>query len=235
MADAQKLEIRPRTVLGKQVGALRREGRLPGVIYGGHTDSTPVDLDAHAFELSFRRWGTTTLLSLTGLGSEVSALVNGVSRSPRTGKILHVDFVRVSLTEKTHADVPLHFGGDSPAVKTHGAVLVHGLEHVRVEAFPQDMPHRIEVDLSKVEQVDDTVHIRDLVVDTTKVLILNDADEMVAKAVAARVEEVAPVVAEAVEGEAVEEAEAEAAPAAGAAKGGAPAKPAAPKGGEAKS
>jgi len=239
MADAQKLEIRPRTVLGKQVGALRRDGRLPGVIFGGHADSTPVDTDAHAFELSFRRWGTTTLLSLTGLGSEVSALVNGVSRNPRTGKLIHVDFVRVSLDEKTHADVPLHFGGDSPAVKTHGAVLVHGLEHVRVEAFPQDMPHRIEVDLSKIEQVDDTVHVRDLMVDSTKVLILNDADEMVAKATAARVEEAAPVVAEAVEGEAVEDADTEAAPAAGAAKGGAPAKgapaKAAPaKGGEAK-
>jgi large subunit ribosomal protein L25 len=235
MAEAQKLEIRPRTVLGKQVGALRREGRLPGVIFGGHADSTPVDTDAHAFALAFRRWGTTTLLSLTGLESEVAALVNGVSRDPRTGKLLHVDFIRVSLTEKTHADVPLHFGGESPAVKTHGAILVHGLEHVRVEAFPQDMPHRIEVDLSKIEQVDDTVHVRDLVVDTSKVVILNDADEMVAKAVAARVEEEAPVVAEVAEGEAAEgEADAEAAPAAGAAKGGAPPKAAAAKGGEAK-
>ena len=234
MADAQKLEIRPRTVFGKHVGALRREGRLPGVIFGGHADSTPVDLDAHAFALAFRRWGTTTLLSLTGLEREVAALVNGVSRDPRTGKLLHVDFIRVSLTERTHADVPLHFGGESPAVKTHGAILVHGLEHVRVEAFPQDMPNRIEVDLSKIEQVDDTVHVRDLVVDTSKVVILNDADEMVAKAVAARVEEVAPVVAAAVEDEAAVEVDAEAAPAAGAAKGGAPAKAATAKGGEAK-
>ena len=233
MADAQKLEIRPRTVLGKHVGALRREGRLPGVIFGGHADSTPVDTDAHAFELAFRRWGTTTLLSLTGLETEVPALVNGVSRDPRSGKLLHVDFVRVSLTEKTHADVPLHFGGESPAVKTHGAILVHGLEHVRVEAFPQDMPHRLEVDISKIEQVDDTVHVRDLVVDTSKVLILNEADEMIAKAVAARVEEEAPAVAAPAESEAAE-GEAEEAPAAGAAKGAAPAKAAGGKG-EAKS
>jgi len=233
MADAQKLEIRPRTVLGKHVGALRREGRLPGVIFGGHADSTPVDTDAHAFELAFRRWGTTTLLSLTGLETEVPALVNGVSRDPRSGKLLHVDFVRVSLTEKTHADVPLHFGGESPAVKTHGAILVHGLEHVRVEAFPQDMPHRLEVDISKIEQIDDTVHVRDLVVDTSKVLILNEADEMIAKAVAARVEEEAPAVAAPAESEAAE-GEAEEAPAAGAAKGAVPAKAAGGKG-EAKS
>lgn len=229
MADAQKLEIRPRTVLGKHVGALRREGRLPGVIFGGHADSTPVDTDAHAFELAFRRWGTTTLLSLTGLEAEVPALVNGVSRDPRSGKLLHVDFVRVSLTEKTHADVPLHFGGESPAVKTHGAILVHGLEHVRVEAFPQDMPHRLEVDISKIEQIDDTVHVRDLVVDTSKVLILNEADEMIAKAVAARVEEEAPAAAAVADGEAAE-GEGEEAPATGAAKGAAPAKAAGGKG-----
>ena len=235
MADAQKLEIRPRTVLGKHVGALRRAGRLPGVIFGGHADSTPVDTDAHAFELAFRRWGTTTLLSLTGLQSDVSALVNGVSRDPRTGKLLHVDFVRVSLTEKTHADVPLHFGGESPAVKTHGAILVHGLEHVRVEAFPQDMPHRLEVDISKIEQIDDTVHVRDLVVDASKVVILNEPDEMIAKAVAARVEEEAPAAAVAAESEPAED-EAEETPAAGATKGTAPAKAAAGKGdkGEAK-
>jgi len=235
MADAQKLEIRPRTVLGKHVGALRRAGRLPGVIFGGHADSTPVDTDAHAFELAFRRWGTTTLLSLTGLQSDVSALVNGVSRDPRTGKLLHVDFLRVSLTEKTHADVPLHFGGESPAVKTHGAILVHGLEHVRVEAFPQDMPHRLEVDISKIEQIDDTVHVRDLVVDASKVVILNEPDEMIAKAVAARVEEEAPAAAVAAESEPAED-EAEETPAAGATKGAAPAKAAAGKGdkGEAK-
>ena len=67
MADAQKLTVRPRTVLGKKVGRLRREGRLPAVISGGRADSVPVDTDQHAFELGFRSFGQTTLLSLQGL------------------------------------------------------------------------------------------------------------------------------------------------------------------------
>ncbi|MBI3522841.1 MAG: 50S ribosomal protein L25 [Chloroflexi bacterium] len=222
MAEAQKLSVRSRVVLGKQVSRLRRDGKLPGVIFGGRADSTPVETDTHVFELGYRRWGNTTLLSLEGLSSEgVPALINGVSRDPRTGKLLHVDFARVSLTEKTHADVPLHFSGESPAVKTLGGVLVHALDHVRVEAFPQDMPRRLEVDLSKIEQLEDTFHVRDLVYDATTVRILNDLDDLVARAVLVKAEaEPTPVAAEAAEGEVAAEGEA-------AAEGAAPAKGAA--------
>ncbi|HEV2251310.1 MAG TPA: 50S ribosomal protein L25 [Candidatus Limnocylindria bacterium] len=240
MAEAPKLEVRPRTVLGKKVGALRREGRLPGVIFGGHADSTPVETDTGIFQKGYRRWGQTTLLSLTGVdGGEVPVLVHGVSREPRTGSLLHVDFVRVSLTEKTHAEVPLHFIGESPAVRTHGGVMVHALGEVRIEAFPQDIPHQIDVDVSKIEQIEDTLYVRDLVVDTSKIEIQNDGDQVVAKAVAPRAEEEVVKPAAAAEGEVAEgeaaavegaaPAAAGAAPAAGAAaKGGAPAAKAAP-------
>ena len=240
MAETPKLEVRPRTVLGKKVGALRREGRLPGVIFGGHADSTPVETNTSTFQKGYRRWGQTTLLSLTGLdGGEVPVLVHDVSREPRTGSLLHVDFARVSLTEKTHAVVPLHFTGESPAVRTHGGVMVHALSEVRIEAFPQDIPHQVDVDLAKIEQIEDTLYVRDLVVDSSKIEILNDGDQVVAKAVAPRAEEeVKPAAVaaegEAVEGEAAEEGAAPAAagvaPAAGApaAKGAAPAAKGAP-------
>ena len=223
MAEAQKLSVRPRTVLGKKVGRLRREGRLPGVIFGGHADSVPVDTDQRAFELGFRSFGQTTLLSLEGLdGGEVPALVHSVARNPRTGRMIHVDFSRVSLTEKTNAEVPLHFTGESAAVKLGEAVLLHAMDHVRIEAFPQDIPRRIDVDLSPLQQLDDAIHVRDLVVDTQIVEILNDPDELVVKAGAVKVE-AAPVAAAAPaegEGEAEEGAETEegdeAKPAAGA-------------------
>ncbi|MEA2661537.1 MAG: large subunit ribosomal protein [Chloroflexota bacterium] len=240
MAEAPKLVVRPRTVLGKKVGALRREGRLPAVIFGGHAASTPVETDTSTFQKGYRRWGQTTLLSLTGLdGGEVPVLVHDVSREPRTGSLLHVDFARVSLTEKTHAEVPLHFSGESPAVRTHGGVMVHALSEVRIEAFPQDIPHQIEVDLSKIEQIEDTLYVRDLVVDASKIEILNDGDQVIAKAVAPRAEEeVKPaavaegeaVEGEAAEGEAAPAAAGAAAPAAGAAapKGAAPAAKGAP-------
>jgi large subunit ribosomal protein L25 len=220
VAEAQKLSVRPRQVLGKKVNTLRRQGLLPGVVFGGHADSTPVETDQHTFELSYRRWGNTTLLSLTGLdGGEVPALIYDVSRDPVSGRMLHVDFARVSLTEKTHADVPLHFVKESPAVRTLGAVLLHARSEVSVEAFPQDIPHAIEVDLSGLLEIDDAIFVRDLVIDATKVTIENDPDELVVKAVPVKVEEEKPAeVAVPVEGEAaVEGEEGEAvAPAAGA-------------------
>ena len=242
MAEAQNLAVRPRTVLGKKVSTLRRQGILPGVIFGGHADSLPIETDLHAFEQRYRRWGNTTLLSLSGIdGGEVSALVYDVSRDPVTGRMLHVDFTRVSLTEKTRADVPLHFVKESPAVRTLGAVLLHALSEVTVEAFPQDIPRAIEVDLSGLQEIDDAIFVRDLVVDATTVRITNDPDELVVKAMPVKIEEEtkpteAAVPAEgevAAEGEAAEGAtppatgaEAAKAPAAEGAKASAAAKPA---------
>jgi len=229
VAEAQKLNVRPREVLGKKVNGLRRKGLLPGVVFGGRADSTPVETDQHAFELSYRRWGNTTLLSLTGLdGGEVPALIYDVSRDPVTGRMLHVDFARVSLTEKTHADVPLHFVNESPAVRTLGAVLLHARSEVSVEAFPQDIPHSIEVDLSGLLEIDDAIYVRDLKVDATLIQIENDPDELVVKAVPVKVEEEKPAEAAVpAEGEAAAEGEVAegAAPAAAGAEG---AKPAAP-------
>ena len=242
MAEAQNLAVRPRTVLGKKVSTLRRQGILPGVIFGGHADSLPIETDLHAFEQRYRRWGNTTLLSLSGIdGGEVSALVYDVSRDPVTGRMLHVDFTRVSLTEKTRANVPLHFVKESPAVRTLGAVLLHALSEVTVEAFPQDIPRAIEVDLSGLQEIDDAIFVRDLVVDATTVRITNDPDELVVKAMPVKIEEEAKPAEAAVpaegevaaEGEAAEGAtppttgaEAAKAPAAEGAKASAAAKPA---------
>ena len=249
MADAQKIAIRARTIVGKKVSRLRREGVLPGVVFGGHKDSTPVETDLKDFERGYRRWGNTTLLTLTGLDGDQPALIHDVSRSTLTGQLLHVDFQRVSLTEKVHAQVPLHFVGESPAVKG-GGVLVHAMSEVNVEAFPQDIPHALEVDLSKLLEIDDSLYVRDLIVDTTKVEIVDDTDNLVVRVVPVRVEEEAPAPAAAAvaaegaeaavpaEGEAAAPAAPGAAPAAGAkpAPGAAPAagaKPAAPAKGEA--
>ena len=235
MAEAQKLAVRTRAVLGKKVNTLRRRGVLPGVVFGGDADSTPLETDMHAFELSYRRWGNTTLLSLTGLdGGEVPALIHDVSRDPVTGRMLHVDFARVSLTEKTHADVPLHFVKESPAVRGLGAVLLHALSDVTIEAFPQDIPRSIDVDLSGLLEIDDAIFVRDLVIDATTLRVLNDPDVLVVKAVPVKVEE-EPKAAEAAvpaEGEAAAEGETAAAPAAAGAEGAKPAAGAeAPKGG----
>lgn len=226
----QRLELRSRSLLGRKVGRLRREGQVPAVIFG-HGDSIAVQVDAHTFEKGYRRWGQTTLLTLTGIDGDIPALVHDVTRNPRTGGLVHIDFFRVSLTEKTTTEVPLHFFGESLAVKNEHGVLIHPVTSVRVEALPQDIPHRIEVDLSRLATMDDEITIKDLAVDHDKIRLVDDPDELVAKVVPQRAEEVAPAPAAAevvaVEGEAAEGAT-PAAPAAGTAPAGAA--PAAAKG-----
>ena len=223
------MTIRSRAVTGKKVARLRRAGVLPGVVFGGHKDSTPVETDMKEFERGYRRWGTTTLLTLTGLEAEQPALIHEVSRSTLTGKLLHVDFQRVSLTEKVHAEVPIHFAGESPAVKG-GGVLVHAISEIQVEAFPQDIPHNIEVDLTTLLEIDDSIYIRDLQYDTTKFKILDEEDEIIVRVVPVRVEEEPTPAAAAVpaEGEVAAEGAAPAEGAEGAAAPAAGAKPGAP-------
>lgn len=198
----ERLRVEPRGILGKRVRQLRRKGVLPAVIFG-HGDSLPVQVDTHEFELGYRRWGRTTLITLTGIDGDIPALVQNVSRDPRSGRLIHADFFRVSLTEAVHATVPLRFVGEPPAVKNLGGILFHQMSEVRVDALPQDIPHRIDIDLSRLETLDDAVHVRDLVVDGAKLKLLDDPDELVVKVVAARVEEVpAPAPAPAAEAEA---------------------------------
>jgi large subunit ribosomal protein L25 len=223
LADIQKIAVRARDVTGKKVKRLRRDGVLPGVVFGLHKDSANVQVDLREFEKGYRRWGNTTLVTLEGLtDGEQPALIHEVTRSTLNGQLLHVDFLRVSLTEKVHADVPIHFVGESPAVKG-GAVLVHAKSEVGVEAFPQDIPHAIEVDISGLLEIDDSIYVRDLKVDTTKVEIQDDGDDLLVRVVPVRIEEEAPApaaaAAEGAEGEeGAEAAEGEgAAPAAGAA------------------
>lgn len=224
MADTQKIAVRAREITGKKVSRLRREGVLPGVVFGLHRDSANVQTDLREFERGYRRWGNTTLVTLEGLADgEQPVLIHDVTRSTLTGQLLHVDFLRVSLTEKVHAEVPIHFVGESPAVKGGGGVLVHAKSQINVEAFPQDIPHAIEVDLAKLLEIDDSIYVRDLTVDTSKVEVQDDGDELVVRVVPVRVEEEAPApAAAAAEGEegaeGAEPAEGEAAaPAAGAA------------------
>jgi large subunit ribosomal protein L25 len=121
-----------------------------------------------------------------------------------------------------------------------GGVLVHAMSEVNVEAFPQDIPHSIDVDLAKLVEIDDSLYVRDLVVDSSKVKLIDDGDELLVRVVPVRVEEEAKPAAAAAEGAEAAEGEAapaagEAAPAAGAAKPGAAPAPgaAAPKPGAA--
>jgi large subunit ribosomal protein L25 len=191
--DQVVLTAEKRDVVGKQVKAMRRAGRLPAVIYGRHTDPISVSLDAHSASLVLGRLTSSSLVTINLDGKEYPALVREKQRDYIKNRLLHVDFLTVSLTETLHASVAVNLVGVSVAVKDYNAVLVTNLQSLEVECLPTDLPERIDVDISVLARPGDGIRVRDVKV-SDKVRLLDDPDTMVAVATFAKVEEEAAVV-----------------------------------------
>jgi large subunit ribosomal protein L25 len=175
-------------VVGKQVKAMRREGKLPAVIYGRHNEPIIISLDSHTASLALGRLSSSSLVTIDVDGTEYATLVREKQRDYIKNRILHVDFLAVSQDETLTATVSLHFIGVSIAVKDYNAVLVHNLEELEVECLPADLPERIDVDISVLSRIGDGIRVRDIKV-SDKVRILENPDTMIAVATAPKVEE----------------------------------------------
>jgi large subunit ribosomal protein L25 len=215
--DRPALAATRREITGKKVAAIRRDGRLPGVVFGRGLSSESVSVDAHEFEQLRRHAGANTLIDLSIDGEKgAPVLVHGVQLHRVTQRPLHADLFVVRMTEELTVDVPLVPEGESEAINTQGGTLLHVTEHVRVRALPDHLPQSIHYSIASLATFDDLIHVSDLEIPSDATL-LNDPSEIVAKVLPPRVEEV-PEPVEAAEGEAAEgEAEGEGA------EGGAPA------------
>jgi large subunit ribosomal protein L25 len=188
------LKLEPRADRGRHLQALRRQGRLPGVVYGHNVDAVTVVVDGREFIKAFQKVGRNQLVDLQ-LGDEPvrKALIREVQRSPRHGDLLHVDFYQVNLTEKIESEVPIELEGAVELVSKGEADLQRGLHVLKVECLPTDLPPVITVDISTMKEIDDEIRVKDLPV-PPGCEILDDPDDLVVKVAAHRevVEEVAP-------------------------------------------
>jgi len=164
MPDTTVLEIAPRKELRKQNRGLRARGQVPGIIYGHRVDPVSVALPRREFERAFHKVGRTQLLDLKidGEGGSRKVLVREVQYDPRANVVLHVDFYQVNLKEKITADVPVVLVGESPAVQRRDGELQQNVNSLRVSCLPADIPEHIEVDVSGLEAVDDSIRLWDL-------------------------------------------------------------------------
>ncbi|HEY7832719.1 MAG TPA: 50S ribosomal protein L25 [Ktedonobacterales bacterium] len=194
MADEVTLLVRPRTTLGKQVRRLRREGVIPANIFGRGQDSRAVEMEAIDLKRLLAKHAGTRIVQLQLDGTQEAVLIRHVQHDPRTGAVQHVDFLHVDMREKIRARVPVRLTGEAPAVKQLGGVLLHVSDTVEVECLPSDLPERLELDVGGLENLDDTLYVRDLSA-PAGVVILADADETVAKVTASRMAAVAEAAA----------------------------------------
>ena len=182
------LEAKKRTRIGKKVKALRREGGLPAIIYGGNVTPIPITLDAHDARLVLSGVTSSHMIVIDVDGDRLNVLVRDRQREPIRGHLLHVDFLAVSLTETLRTNVMVELVGDSPAVKEYGFNLVSGLEALEVESLPQNLPERFVVDVSILREIGDAIYVRDLEL-PSDVEILTDPDEVLAIVTAPAAEE----------------------------------------------
>jgi large subunit ribosomal protein L25 len=175
--ERASLKAELRTIRGKQVGALRRTGKLPGVIYGHNVESTAITMDLHDASKLLAGRTASSLVTIDLEGKQISVLVREKQRDFIRGTLLHVDFQAVSLSEKIRAKVGVILHGVSPAVKDFNAIVVNGLQELEVEALPQDLPEQFILDISILKQIGDGLYVRDITV-SDKVQILDGPDEM---------------------------------------------------------
>ncbi|MGQ9516385.1 MAG: 50S ribosomal protein L25 [Anaerolineae bacterium] len=185
-----ELALEKRTLKGKRVNQLRRQGLVPGVVYGHHFEPVAVQVPAKTLHQVLSRAGLTHLVDLRvpEWPKPEKALVREVQRDPISKEILHVDFFRVSLTERIRAEVPITFVGESPVREGGIAVLLYGVDTIEVECLPMDLPEAVEVDISNLREIGQAVYVRDLKL-SDKVEVLTDPDELVVKVEPAEVSE----------------------------------------------
>ncbi|KAB8143960.1 50S ribosomal protein L25 [Chloroflexia bacterium SDU3-3] len=188
MAETFKLEFETRTLFGKKVNRLRREGILPATVYGKNIGPFAVQINGRTFSDLVRKSGKTGLIEVSIPGQPVrTALVHAVQRHPVSREFIHADLLIVDLKTAITVDVPVHLIGESPVVKNEGAVLNHTLSTVSVHALPTEIPSHIEVDVSVLDSLDKNILVSDIKL-PGEATIVTAADEVVASVTPATVE-----------------------------------------------
>jgi large subunit ribosomal protein L25 len=176
-SQSTKLTISSREVSNsRSTRRLRRQGQVPGVLYGGGDDAMPFAVDERELRHALAARGAVIELELGG--DATPAVLKDAQRHPVRGHTMHVDFLRVNLNVAIHSVVALELiGGDEAPGAIEGGVLEHVTREVNIEALPNDIPERLQVDASSM-QINDTL-LLSAVTAPEGVTILDDLDETV--------------------------------------------------------
>jgi large subunit ribosomal protein L25 len=182
------IQANRREVIGKKVKVLRQDGLLPAVVYGHNIEPIPITLDMREGSRTLEKLSPSALVVVDVDGEQHYTLVRDKQRNPVKKTIIHVDFQAVSLTETVRADLNINIVGEAPAIETYLGILVPSLEQLSIESLPKDLPDRIDVDVSGLTEIGDSLLVSDLVV-PDGVEILSDPEDVVVVVIAQAAEE----------------------------------------------
>lgn len=169
-----KLAVKKRDILGKKVKNLRNQGLIPAVIYGKHVNAESVACVKNDLLKIYRTAGYSTPIELIGDVDQL-ALINSLQLDPVTDEIIAADFLAVSKTEKVAAKIPVSIYGESQLEKLNEGKIMLVKDEIEVEALPQDLPSKFEIDISVLATVNDVFFVKDLKV-SDKVTVLDDPE-----------------------------------------------------------
>ncbi len=165
MSTDYQITAEPRSDTGKSASRrFRREGKIPAVVYGAGKDNVSLLLDHREVFHKLETEGFHSAIIKINTGKNVEqAILRDVQMDPVKPNVVHIDFQRVSATEKLHIAVPIHFVGEeeAPGVKTEHGIMSHMINEVDVSCLPADLPEYLEVDVSGLN-LGDAVHLSDI-------------------------------------------------------------------------
>jgi large subunit ribosomal protein L25 len=182
------LEAVHRNTFGRnEAGRLRREGKIPAVVYGGKDGPQPVAVNPKELSrLLHSQSGVNTLIALKVEGTpETRVLVREYQLDPVTHRLLHADFYRVAMDKVLTVTVPIHLTGEAPGVKAEGGLVEFVHREVEIEVLPADIPEHITVDISSLG-LHDGVRVRDL--PAGKWTALSEPDMLIVHVIAPKAE-----------------------------------------------
>lgn len=175
-----KLAVEKRTVLGKKVKKLRKEGFLPANIYGKDIKSLAVQVGLEEFDKVYKEAGETGLVDVEVDSETRPSLIHNVQLDYLTQLPVHADFYQVNLKEKVKTMVPLVLTGEAKAVSEKIGIVLQPLAEIEVEALPTDLPENIEVNVNHLAAVDEQIAVSDLKT-PQGVTVLTDPSQIVVK------------------------------------------------------
>jgi len=177
MSDIIMLEAQPRTLTGKQVKHLRADELVPAIIYGPKQEiARTIQIPTRDLASSLKAAGGTNLIEINVGMDKINVLVRDVQRSILKGDLLHVDFYAVDMNVAINAEVPVIHVGESVLVENGQAMLITEINSVQVECLPDRIPSHLELDLSVLTHIGQSLTVADLHAPES-VIILSDADD----------------------------------------------------------
>ena len=183
VTQTASLQVQPRAVLGKHVRKLRSQGVTPIHLYGKDTESQSLQVDSASLRRTLELVGRNqpVTLRVEGLPQPYVTFVRDVQFHPLNNSVLHVDFLRVDVSQTTRVEVPIFLEGESSAARLMGGSLIQTLHTLIVEALPLETPEYIAADASTLTNFEKAIHVSDLDVPPGVVAVLTDADQLVAR------------------------------------------------------